>query len=364
MEKIGIICEYNPFHNGHLYHIEKIKEKYPDSILILVVSGYFTERGEISYLSKYDKVRLSIRYGVNLVVELPTLYSTNSADIFGLETVRELNELGVNRIIFGSESNDIDKLKEVCSKFESDDLQEDVRKYLNDGNNYPTSLAKALGVKLDSNDILGVTYIKAINEINKDIIPETIKRTNSFNDLTSDNTIISAQNIRNRIKMKENVQKYIPVYNNIKLNNPDYDLYYDLVRYKIITDKHLDRYLGVDEGLENKLKKAVIKSHNLDELIDNTKSKRYTKSRLQRMIVHILLGIEKDDIELKNDFYRILGFDGKGEEYLKTLDNDKVVYKYSNRVREIELIASIIYDKIMHTDTVSDEILNKPIIKR
>lgn len=364
MEKIGIICEYNPFHNGHLYHINAIKKRYPDSIIILALSGYFTERGEISILSKYDKTRLALRYGVNLVLEIPMLYSTNSADIFGRVGVNILNEAGVDRIIFGSESNDIEKLKDIASKFDNEDMQAKVRSYLKEGTNYPTSLAKALDINLQSNDILAISYIKAINKINPKINPETIKRTNSFNDLNSDDSIISAQNIRNRLELGLNIQKYIPVYNNIKINKPDYKVYFDMLRYKILTDKHLDRYLGVDEGLDHKLKNEILKSNSLDELIDNVKSKRYTISRLRRMLTHILVGIERDDIHVKNEQYRILGFDNIGREYLKDLCNFNLIFKYSSRVREIEILSSILYDKIMGTETAKEEILNKPVIKR
>ena len=102
MEKIGIICEYNPFHNGHLYHIKKIKEMYPDSCIILVLSGYFTQRGDVSVLSKYDKTKLALKYGVDVVIELPVLMLTNSADIFGYFAVDALNKAGAEKIIFGS----------------------------------------------------------------------------------------------------------------------------------------------------------------------------------------------------------------------------------------------------------------------
>ena len=116
MEKIGIICEYNPFHNGHLYHIDKIKEMYPDSLIVLAMSGYFTQRGEFSILSKYDKTRIALKYGVDIVVELPTLFVTNSADLFAMVAVDALNEVGVSKIVFGSESNNVDNIKKISDK--------------------------------------------------------------------------------------------------------------------------------------------------------------------------------------------------------------------------------------------------------
>ena len=115
MEVIGIICEYSPFHNGHLYHINKIKESYPDSLLVLCLNGYFLERGQISLLSKESKTRIALFYGVDIVVELPTLYGTQSADTFAEKSITLLHTLGVQKIIFGSETEDRNHLRELAS---------------------------------------------------------------------------------------------------------------------------------------------------------------------------------------------------------------------------------------------------------
>ena len=116
MDVIGIICEYNPFHNGHLYHINKIKELYPNSIIILILNGYFLERGEISVESVESKTKLALDHNVDIVIELPFIFGTNSADIFSEASLELLNELKVNKLIFGSESNDINKLKDIAEK--------------------------------------------------------------------------------------------------------------------------------------------------------------------------------------------------------------------------------------------------------
>ena len=168
METIGIIAEYNPFHNGHLYHINKIKELYPDSLIILVLNGYFTQRGIISVLSKEDKTKISLDNNIDIVLELPFIFGTQSSDIFAYNSVKLLNELKVNRIIFGSESNNLDLLNKVVDIQINDPEYEDrIKEYLNDGINYPTAMKKALNIEEDisnPNDLLGISYIKAIKQ--------------------------------------------------------------------------------------------------------------------------------------------------------------------------------------------------------
>lgn len=362
MEKIGIICEYNPFHNGHLYHIEKIKEMYPDSCIILVLSGYFTQRGDISVLSKYDKTKLALEYGVDVVIELPALMLTNSADIFGYFAVDALNKAGAEKIIFGSETNDVQKLKKLAKAFDDEETNKKIKNFIKSGVSYQQSLNKAINTNLKSNDILALAYIKAINKINKNIIPISIQRTNDFNDLESNDEIISANNIREKLNQKEDITRYIPDYKDIKINEIDFDKYFYLLRYKILTEKNLNKYLGVDEGLDNKLKKEIFTSSSTTKLLDNIKSKRYPISRLKRMLVHILLGIEKEDMKDLPKEYRILGFSKKGAMHLKELNSKYLCFKYENRTRIIEINASIIYDDLTGSKSFIDEIKNKPMM--
>ena len=363
MEKIGIICEYNPFHNGHLYHVNKIKELYPNSLIILVLSGYFTERGDISLISKYNKVNIALMFGVDIVLELPTLYSIHSADYFANFAINILNEIGVKKIIFGSESQNIEKLKQAAQKQIDEDFQNKIKKALQTGVNYPTALSHILNEDYASNDILGIAYIKAIITNNYKIEVETIKRTNSFNDIKLDDRIVSAENIRNKLNNNGDITKYIPEYNLAFINKINYDKLFELLKYRIITEQDLSIYLGVDEGIENKIKKEIDKSSSLYELINNIKSKRYTYVRIKRMLIHILLGIKKTDMQEKNEYIRILGFNKRGQNYLKTLSNDKLVYKYNNRIRKIEINASKVYYMLTNDISAQKEYLNKPIIK-
>ena len=366
METIGIICEYNPFHNGHLYHINKIKELYPDSLIILVLNGYFLERGEISILSKEAKTKIALANNIDIVLELPVIFGTQSADTFAKYSLKILNNFNVNKIIFGSESNNIDLIKEIANKQLNKDFDEKIKIYLDKGINYPTALAKALNINFDftPNDLLGISYVKDIIKNNYNIEPICIKRTSDYHDKISNDYIVSATNIREKIKNNEDISKYIPI--NIKdfINNINYNNYFKLLKYKINTDLYLNNYLDVDEGIEYRLKEFINKSNNSEDFITYIKTKRYTYNKINRMFIHILLNFLKSDNQ-DLEYIKILGFNKKGKKYLnKIKDNlkistnvnkDSIQYKY-------EIKASIIYDLINNTNTYQYELKNKPII--
>jgi len=364
MDIIGIIAEYNPFHNGHIYHINKIKELYPNSLIILVLNGYFLERGEVSIISKYNKTKLALDNNIDIVLELPTLFGTQSADTFSDASIKILNELGVEKIIFGSESNDIDKLSNIAKKQIESEL--DIKKYLSEGLNYPTSLNKALDSNISTpNDILGITYIKTILKNKYNIEPITIKRTNDYHDINSNDEIISASNIREKIKNNIDITSYLP--NKEYINEINEELLFDLIKYKINIIDDLSIYLTVDEGIENKLKKEINKVNTIDELILKIKSKRYTYNRLRRMLIHILLDIKKEDANLLLTHIHLLGFNKIGQKYINSIKkkiNIPILTKIdeTDKIRNTELKASILYTMLTNEKTDFEQ-KNKPIIK-
>ena len=366
MDIIGIIAEFNPFHNGHLYYINKIKELYPNSILILCLNGYFLERGEISIESKEEKARLALKYGVDIVVELPCLYGVNSGDYFGDTSIKILNELKVNKIIFGSECNNIDKLTNIAKIQLNGDIDKKIKEYLDQGDNYPTALNKAIGESVDTpNDLLAVSYIKSILSNKYNIEPISIQRTNDYHDNNSNEEIISASNIRSKLLDNQDITKYIP---EGKINTIDYNLLFNLLKHKILTDEDLSIYETVDEGLDNKLKKVINKVNSIDELMDSIKSKRYTYNRLNRMLIHILLGIKKNDNKEPLTYIRLLGFNDKGKDYINSIKKDMnipLITKYrdlNNKVKDYEDIAASIYKQLTNDDVLTFENNNKPII--
>lgn len=367
MEVIGIIAEYNPFHNGHKYHIDEIKRRYPKSIIVLALNGYFSERGETSFLTKEDKVSLSLDYGVDIVVELPCLFGTQSADIFAEAAIKILNNFKVDRIIFGSECNDVNMLDNIArTQLYDPDFDNRVKEQLKEGINYPTALAKALNIDFDfnPNDLLGISYIKAVLKNNFEIEFETIKRTNSFHDDDLDEDLVSASNIRNRILNKENIDKYIPYKKEDYIVDINIKKQFDLLCYEILTNNHLENILTVDEGIDNKLKKEVLKAFNREDLIYLIKSKRYTYNKISRMLIHILLNVEKKSYTL--DYTKVLGFTQNGQKYLSNIRDDLILPinpDINSDQFKCEIKASYIYDLITNSKTLAFETRNKPIMK-
>ena len=371
MEIIGIIAEYNPFHNGHIYHIEKIKEMYPNSILILILNGYFLERGQISIESVSSKTKLALEHNIDIVIQLPFIFGTNSADIFSDASIELLNELGATKIIFGSESNNIKKLKKLAKKQLENEYNDEVKKYLNLGINYPTALNKALNTNINTpNDLLGLSYIKTILKNKYNIEPITIKRTSNYHDIYSNEQIISASNIREKINNNIDISNYVP---NIEyINEIDHNLFFNLLKYKIINDDKLNSYLTVDEGIDNKLKKVINECDTLEELIQKIKTKRYTYNRINRMFIHILIGLKKTDKYnlLKNEYIRILGFNNIGKKYIKNIKNKTNIpivtslKKINSIIKDYEIKAYEIYNLISEENILEFEKKNKTIIKK
>lgn len=380
MKKVGIICEYNPFHNGHIYHLEKIKEMFPDSMIILVMSGSFTMRGELSLLNKWDKTMIALQNGVDLSVELSTFYSTNSADIFAKGAIKILKELDCNYLVFGSECNDIDFLYDLAkTQIENDEYNEKVKYYMDLGNNYPTSMSKALkdicGKTISlPNDILGLSYIKQIIIQKANIKPITILRTNDYHDNLNNKKIASATSIRKALLEHHDISFNVPKETLDKIIRINYEeKLFTLLKYQILINmNNLNNFLDVDEGLDNLIRKNILKVKNYQELVNKIKTKRYTYNRINRMFTHILLNIKKDDVEkLKQiNYIRILGFSKKGKNYLKEIRKKTtipIITNYSDLKDDnlsFELYFTNIYNMITNQNNLNlAELKSIPIQK-
>ncbi len=375
MQIIGIVTEYNPFHNGHLYQIKKIKEMYPDSVIIVAMSGNYTMRGEISVLDKWNKTNIAINNGIDIVLEIPFIYSNQSSDIFSYAALKMLNEFKIEKLVFGSETNNIDLLS-LASSVQIDNKKFDslVKDYMSKGYNYPSSIGKSIyeltGIKIkESNDILGVSYIKEILKNKYNIKPISIKRTNNFKTNTKKSNIISAYEIREFLNKNESIKEYVP--NNVTpyIKKVDYEKLFNLIKYKVISEKNsLNKYHLIDEGIENRIYEGVIKCDNYDDLVKYISNKRVTINKVNRILINIFVGLTKEEASNKElSYIKILGLSKNGKKYYSKIKKDiniKVCNKFEKEVMNTELKASYLYSIITNDNTIfKSEIINHTITK-
>ena len=378
MNVIGIVCEYNPFHLGHLYQLKKIKEMYPHSIIIVVCSSNFTQRGDVSIINKWDKTKIALDYGVDIFIELPFGYATQSSDIFAKGAIEILNHLKIDTLVFGSESNNIQELINLANiQLNNKEYNNIVKDYLDNGINYPTALSKALSDITNTtinkpNDLLGLSYIKEIIKNNYKITPVTIKRTNDYHSKDINSNIINASLIRKLLIEKNDITNYIPnnTYKYLKLLS--LNDFYPYLKYQIINNSNkLNNYQTVDEGIENRIIKNIYKSSNYNELVMNIKTKRYTYNKINRMLLHILTNFTKEEAQsIKIDYIRLLGFTNAGQKYLNSIKKDiniPIITRYKPNISnllDLEFRANSIYAFVTNNfELIKLEYNSKPIIK-
>ena len=362
---LGIIAEYNPFHNGHLHHLIESKKITNSDYTIAIMSGNFTQRGDVSIVDKWSKAKMAIDNGIDLVIELPTLYAISSAENFASGAIKILDSLGiVDFISFGSESNDISILDDIANvlAFEPAQYKTLLSHELSRGESFPKARENALLMYLNDvrrfanilsspNNILGIEYLKSLKRQKSIIKPITIKREGSkYNDSTVPRTsrFASATSIRNLCQSTEDItplQKFLPestfdtLEENIKkgnfvknLSSFDKEIIYTLRK---MSTSEIANLPDVSEGLEFSLKNAANQCNSVVELLSIIKSKRYTQTRLQRILLYAVLGITKKDMEISITtfpYIRVLGFNNKGQELLSEI---------SRRNRKLEIITSV-----------------------
>ena len=355
---IGLIVEYNPFHNGHLHHIQEIDRLFEDNIKIAVMSGDYVQRGEPSLINKFEKTKIALSQGIDIVIELPIFYSSQSGEIFAKGSVNLLNQLSCSHIVFGSESNDLDKLKKIATISLTKEFELSLKEFLAEGFSYPTAFSKALfNEKLGSNDILALEYLKAIKTINSKIEACCIKREKTgYYDNEKDN-FASASYIRKVLldtnEKKENklnkIKNLVPEFS-YKILEENFGVFsclndfYDLMKYNIIKNySTLKNIQDLEIGLENRLYKYSLENLSFSDFFDKILSKRLTISRLQRILLHSLLDLTEeltDKVKNKVPYVKILGFSNRGQEYLnylKKLDdfNERKILTSNRNLKEI-----------------------------
>ena len=340
---LGIISEYNPFHNGHLYHLEQSKKITGANYTIAIMSGNFTQRGSTSIIDKWSKAEIALNCGIDLVIELPLLYSISSAENFADGAIKILDSLKiVDYLSFGAETSEIDNLDKIANvlykepKAYKDLLTKKIKKglsfpkarenalmtYLPDSNNYENILSSP-------NNILGIEYLKALKRHKSNIRPISVARFETgYNDLNYSGNIASATAIRNIVKNGgfDIIRRLLP--------SPSYNILMDNIKQgHIVTDlsafekqiiynlrkmdvKEISDLPDVTEGLEFAIKKAANACNTLHEFFTLIKSKRYTATRIQRILLYALLGITKKDMALSkkiNPYIRVLGLNNRGK---------------------------------------------------
>lgn len=369
MNIIGIIAEYNPFHNGHIYQIQKIKELYSNSLIIVVLGGNFTQRGDISIINKWDKTKIILKHNVDLVIELPTFYGINNADIFARGALEILNNLKIDTLVFGTERDNINDFLQIVNIKQSNKYKEILKQNLEKGNSYAKAsydaIEKITKIKINTpNDILALSYIEEIINNKYNIKPLAIKRTNDYhsNELKE---ISSATAIREGINKNKDISSSVPIETLKYINNNSLNNYFDLLKYKIISIDDLTIYHDVKEGIENRIKKYIYESNSIDELIMKIKNKRFTYNRIKRILIYILLDIKKDD--KINNYIRPLGFNKKGSNYLNQIKKELTLplisnYSKNKEILKLEYKVNSIYNLKTNNDIKSE--FNKPIIKK
>lgn len=339
---LGIIAEYNPFHNGHLYHLQNSIKLTNADYTIAIITGNFTQRGSTSLIDKWSKAEIAIKNGIDLVIELPLLYSISSAENFAEGAIKILNSLNVvDYLSFGAETDDISTLNIIA-----DTLYREPKEYknilsheLSKGLSYPKARENALLMYLQDirrftnvlsspNNILGIEYLKALKKFKSPIMPVAIKRFDvGYNDTTYTENIASATAIRNIVKNNslDILKKVVPensfstILENVKISHvlPDLSTFEKQIIYNLrsMSIEEIANLPDVSEGLEYAIKNAANSCNSIVEFLSIIKSKRYTSTRLQRILLYSLLNITKKDMEVSRKtvpYIRVLGFNERG----------------------------------------------------
>ena len=358
---LGIIAEYNPFHNGHLYHLLKSKEKTGADKVIVVLGGNFTQRGEASIVDKWTKAEMALKNGADLVIELPTLYSISSVENFAEGAIKIFDSLKiVDTISFGTEAEDINKLNIIANVLyeETKEYKEILEQELKKGVSFPKAREKAVvrflressyrEILNSPNNILGIEYLKALKKFRSKIKPVCVCR-KDVGHLGSDynGEIANATSIRRMILLNHmrDVKRYTTPSSFAVLNEEiqnghlvrDICQFENIMIYNLrnMSMQEIANLPDVTEGLENLIKKTANSCNTIDEFVERVSSKRYTQTRIKRIMLYALLGITKKDMSISkrcSPYIRVLGMNEKGKKMLSLI---------SRRNQKIDIVTSV-----------------------
>lgn len=357
MKITGIIAEYNPFHNGHAYQLEFAK-KFSDAVVV-VMSGSFVQRGDVAIFDKFSRTEIALKNGADVIFELPVVFSMSTAERFAFGGVSILNSLNVlDFLLFGSECGDIDALKSAAHLLENEppEISEKIKTLMDKGFNFPKARELAFSGVIPShllsspNNILGLEYIKKLYSLNSSIIPVTQKRMGEgYHSKNINSEFMSATAIRNAI-FNENYSYDVfsgsPVH---RLSRLDFPVLYNIRKNK---EEAFFNIPDVSEGLQNRIIQFAGSASSIDELVSLVSTKRYTDTKIRRIILSSLLGIEADLLKETPKYARLLGATKKGLEVLKEIkakSNLKIItkaadYKEEDEMFKKDILSTDIYD--------------------
>ncbi|PQL10676.1 nucleotidyltransferase [Veillonella rogosae JCM 15642] len=381
MKTIGIICEYNPFHNGHAHQLHTLAQLHPDALRICIMSGSFVQRGEPAIFSKFDRARWAILGGADIVIELPTLYSTGSAQLFGTGAIRMVKALDIDALSFGSETADLDALVDIAKRMDCESTQEQLRTYIKEGLSYGAAFRKALDTEIlnTPNALLGLEYIRAGLAYNAKLEYIPILRTSNHHEETLTDELpsgtalrqlitstgnLSSQCITSTGNLSSQLQATIPLSIASDMtqvtengNYVNYNRYYDMVHSlsRRTTPKELEKLGDFSEGIEHLWSKAAQQT-SWTTATEEIKSKRYTYARLQRMGAYLTLGIKKDvlqnAIEEGPQYARLLAFNNRGRQWLRNEYEIPLIQKWAKAANELSALGQTMH----HIDTLATDI--------
>lgn len=386
MNACGLIVEYNPFHNGHAYHINQAKQESDADCIIAVMSGSFLQRGEPAIMDKFHRAKAALSAGIDILVELPYVYAVQSSDLFAHGSVMTLNELGVTSICFGSESGDIHPFIQAYASYQTNKhtYKDKLKQALQEGRSFPDASKLAydsIGLVQNEidlsmpNNILGFSYVRTIIENNLPINPITIKRKNAeYHDTEINGSIASATSIRrqlfeNQLSLSEleytmppSTSRELVTYEKKASTLHQWESYFPMLQYRVMTMTHdeLSQVHGIVEGLEYRIKQTAKEASSFYNWVERIKTKRYTWTRIQRIFVHLLTNTKKETISTLTSsssvpYIRLLGMTAKGQAYLNQRKKELNVPLYQKLSRnlhpmlEVEERATYAYYSILPT---------------
>ncbi|MCL1630957.1 nucleotidyltransferase [Sporolactobacillus sp. CPB3-1] len=379
----GIVAEYNPLHNGHLYQLDTLRKQLNPDVTIAVMSGNFLQRGEPSLVSKWIRTRMALEAGIDLVLELPYVFAVGKADVFARGAVTILDRIGANRLIFGSECGRIEPFYNSLSLIHENKpiYNAHLIEAMAQGVSYPNAHAaayrfiaqnckKELVDLTQPNNNLGFQYVNAIDQLGSTMIPVTVRRKQTeHNDLSldPDASIASATSIRTHLlsgRPLKRISNKLPVYTVAALQDAEktngyasWERFFPFLKYALLSSSK-ERLLSIyemEEGIEHRLLDCIRTANSFHEFISRVKTKRYTWARLQRLCVHILTGASKHDAKPlalygDPDSARLLGMSQKGQAYLSSIRKNSAftiiskIRNYRSPMLELDIKAAQIYD--------------------